>query len=191
MPYNSVVNNSPKNNMPPARPSSRPFHNRDEFLRFVREVSPHADPASVLLFGAVHRLHAHLLQSAERRLADATGLTWPKYRLLIMLAHGERDGRMDGMLPSELSTQQDISRNTASSLIAGLEADGFISRALVESDRRKFRIRLTPKGRRTVKAQMGNHFEHLGSCFANLSAEERAQLLSLLDRVQQDVANEA
>ncbi len=40
----------------------------------------------------------------------------------------------EGMKPSELSAAQGVGRNTVSALIASLEEDGFISRALHAQD---------------------------------------------------------
>jgi len=167
--------------MTPPTPG-RSFQSREAFQRFVHETCPDADPASVQLFGAIHRAGSQLKQIAERRL-EAAGLTWPKLRLLMMLMHVEREGQTDGLLPSELSERQNISRNTASALIAGLEEAGFITRELHESDHRKFLIRLTAKGRKVVAMQMAHHFRALGHSFDMLNAAEREQLLGLLHRV--------
>ena len=165
-----------------------PFRNREGFYAFVREVCPSADEASILLFAALHRTSANLMQHTEQDLEQATGLTWPKYRLLLLLLHAEHSGQTDGILPSILSERQSIGRNTASALIRGLEDKGLVTRALDAADRRKFLIRLTPNGRRIVREQMGNHFRKLSTLFSTLSPDERAQLLDLLNRVAAGLA---
>jgi len=114
---------------------SRPFQSREEFLTFVRDVSPQADVTSVLLFGQFHRAHHQLEQAAEKHL-ESVGLSWSKFRLLMHLMHCEKMNH-GGMQPSELSERQDISRNTVSALISSLEKDGLISRALHGEDRRR------------------------------------------------------
>ena len=158
------------------------FPDREKFMAFVKTISPNADVVSVLLFGLLHRASNHLVHIAEKPL-EATGLTWPQFRLLMHLMRGEKHGTTDGMMPSELSEHQNISRNTASALISSLEAHGYISRELHGTDRRKFLIRLTPKGRKLLQTQMGNHFVFLGQCFDGLTTKERQLLSGLLEKL--------
>lgn len=167
----------------------RPFQSRDEFIQFVRAVSPDADVTSVLLFGQVHRASHQLVHIAEKRL-EATGLTWPKFRLLMSLLHSEQQGNTRGIMPSELSERQNISRNTASALIGSLESDGYITRAPHGDDRRKYLIQLTPKGRKILRAQMDNHFTFIGECFAALTAKERQTLCEWLSRVNDHLGDQ-
>lgn len=173
--------------MPNDKRHPRPFQSRDEFIQFVRTISPDADVTSVLLFGQVHRASHQLVHIAEKRL-EATGLTWPKFRLLMSLLHGEQQGNAQGIMPSELSERQNISRNTVSALISSLEADDYISRAPHSDDRRKVLIQLTPKGRKILHAQMDDHFKFIGQCFASLNAKERQTLCDLLTLVNDHVA---
>ena len=87
------------------------------FRDFVRQVSPTADPASVMLFVQLLRANNRLVQVAEKELSTS-GLSWAKFRLLMNLEHSERHPDTKGLQPSELSEMQGISRNTASALIA-------------------------------------------------------------------------
>jgi DNA-binding MarR family transcriptional regulator len=155
---------------------------REKFIEFVKTISPDADVTSVLLFGHLHRASNHLIHIAEKKL-EKTGLTWPQFRLLMHLMRGEQHGQSDGMMPSELSEHQNISRNTASALINSLEESGYITRELHGTDRRKFLIKLTPKGRKLLQTQMGNHFVFLGQCFDGLTTKERQMLLKLLEKL--------
>ncbi len=168
---------------------ARPFQSRDEFIQFVRAVSPQADVNSVLLFGQIHRASNQLVHVAERKL-EATGLSWPKFRLLMSLIHSEQQGNTGGIMPSELSERQNISRNTVSALISSLEENGYISRELHGDDRRKFLIRLTPKGRKILREQMNSHFMYIGQCFETLNEKERRTLYDLLKRVNEHVAEQ-
>src|SRR5437016_6495829 len=113
------------------------FANREEFIQFVRTVSPRADINSVKLFGQLHRCHSLLDKIMERRL-EAVGLSWSQLRLLMNLLHSEKLGQPGGLQPSELSERQDISRNTVSALLSSLEKDGLVSRQLHGEDHRKF-----------------------------------------------------
>ena len=157
---------------------------RKWFLEFIRHVSPTADPTSVMLFGQVTRANNLLEQAAERNLSGA-GLTWAKFRLLMNLGRGEQHGAAQGMQPSELSDAQGVSRNTVSSLIASLEKDGLITRELHGTDHRKFVIRLTPEGRKLLKARMNDQFTFVTRCFDDFTATERQTLLEFLLRLNE------
>ncbi len=158
---------------------------QSKFLEFIREVSPSADPTSVILFGQMLRANNQLTQAAEKHLGGA-GLSWAQFRMLMSLHRSESHG-IGCMQPSELSEIQGISRNTASALIAHLEKEGLISRQLHGTDRRKFLIRLTPEGRKLLKTHLDSQFRFVTSCFEDFSAVERQTLLELLMRLNENM----
>jgi DNA-binding MarR family transcriptional regulator len=149
---------------------------------FILRVSPEADPANIRLFGLLMETRTQLVQATEKRLA-AAGLTWAKLRLLMHLAKQEYLAGSSGVQPSELSEMQDISRNTVSALINGLEAEGLVTRELHGRDRRKYVIRLTPGGREMLRARLGNHLKFVSQCFDSFNLSERDLLLDLLVRL--------
>ncbi|MBI4791082.1 MAG: MarR family transcriptional regulator [Chloroflexi bacterium] len=163
---------------------------REHFLEFIRQVSPEADPTSVLLFGQVQRASSYLIQAVEKEL-DTAGLSWAKFRLLMNLGRAEKHGAAEGVQPSELSDMQGISRNTVSALIASLEEDGLISRELHGTDRRRFVIRLTPEGRKVLKSKLNGQFKFVTHCFAMFSATERQAFLDFLTRLNQGLSEKA
>ena len=156
------------------------------FRDFVRQVSPTADPASVMLFVQLLRANNRLVQVAEKELSTS-GLSWAKFRLLMNLEHSERHPDTKGLQPSELSEMQGISRNTASALIASLERDGLITRELHGTDRRRFVIRLTPDGHKLVKNKLDSQLRFLSQCFDSLSPQERNQLAEMLTRLNEQL----
>jgi DNA-binding MarR family transcriptional regulator len=161
-----------------------------QLTEFVCGVSPEADPTSVLLFRQVLRANHQLTQAAEKGLG-AAGLSWAKFRMLLELQRHEKDATAEGMQPSELSELQEISRNTVSGLIASLEEEELVSRELHSTDRRKFVIRLTPKGRRVLKSKLTNQFLFATDCFGVFSQGERETLLRLLMRLNSSLAEKA
>ncbi|MGB8643651.1 MAG: MarR family transcriptional regulator [Anaerolineae bacterium] len=161
-----------------------------ELTQFVREVSPEADPASVMLFMQILRANSQLTQAAEKGLGVA-GLSWAKFRMMMELLRHEKRPTGEGMQPSELSERQGISRNTGSALIASLEQEELISRALHGTDRRKFVIRLTPKGRKVLKSNLTNQFLFVTDCFRGFSEVERETLLRLLIQLNSNLAEKA
>jgi MarR family transcriptional regulator, negative regulator of the multidrug operon emrRAB len=162
--------------------SSSAFQGRDTFMKFVQARSPNADVNSVLLFVQFHRAH-HLLEQAMEKNLDDVGLSWATFRVLMNLMRAEQDGPLAGLQPSELSEQQDISRNTMSALIGSLEKDELIRRELHGEDHRKFLIHLTVRGRELMQAQLAKQFEYVSDCFETMTARDRQQLLALLTRL--------
>jgi DNA-binding MarR family transcriptional regulator len=172
----------------PTAPPIGAKEQRDAHLwDFIRRVSPQADPTSILLFRQVHKAN-HLLTHAAEKQLDIAGLSWPKFQLLLALQGNETYGSGAGLQPSELSELQGVPRNTMSELLAGLEEEGLISRELHGTDRRRFVIRLTPQGRKTLKSRLGTQFREITKCFAALAAQDRATLLELLTRLTQSLS---
>ncbi len=171
--------------------STPPLRTREQrqaqLLDFIRRVDPGADLTSILLFRQVRKAD-HLLTHAAEKQLEIAGLSWPKFMVLMVLQANEALDSGTGLQPSELSELQGIPRNTVSELLAGLEEEGLISRELHGTDRRKFVIRLTPQGRRTLKSKLGTQFREITKCFAALGAPERATLLELLTRLTQSLA---
>ncbi len=158
-----------------------------QFLDFIQRVSPNADPTSILLFRQVVKAHRLLTRAAEKQL-EIAGLSWPKFQILLALQGNETYGPGGGLQPSELSELQGIPRNTVSELLASLEQEGLISRALHGTDRRRFVIRLTPQGRKTLKSRLGTQFRQMTKNFSALGTQERATLLDLLTRLTQSLS---
>ncbi len=164
-----------------------PEHRHAQFLKLIQRIDPQADPTSILLFRQVRKADRLLIHAAEKQL-EIAGLTLPKFLLLMVLQGNETYGTGNGLQPSELSDLQGIPRNSMSELLASLEADGLISRALHAKDRRKFVIHLTPQGRKALKSKLSMQSRQITKCFAAFSAEERASLLELLTRLTQSLS---
>jgi DNA-binding MarR family transcriptional regulator len=154
---------------------------------FIESVSPESDLTSVLLFLQLHKVNHLLTRTAEKEL-EIAGLSWPKFMLLLVLQSNETYGRGGGMQPSELSDLQGIPRNNVSALLAGLEEEGLISRELHGSDRRKFVIRITPQGRKTLKSKLDSQFRQITKCFASLGAQKRTTFLELVSQLTQSLS---
>ena len=158
-----------------------------ELMAFIQRINPEADPTSILLFRQVFKANQLLTHAAEKQLED-DGLTWGRFLTLLALMGKETYGTSRGLQPSELSDLLGIPRNTMSALLAGLEEEGLISRELHGTDRRKFVMRLTPQGRKTLRSKLGTQFRQATKCFAGLGAQERATLLELLTRLTQSLS---
>jgi DNA-binding MarR family transcriptional regulator len=126
---------------------------------------------------------------ADHDLHEA-GLSLPRMRLLMWLYLDERRGNTEGLSPSLLSHHQHISKNTVSSLLASLEEQGLIERALSSEDKRSFKIRLTHAGRMRMQTILPKHNSALHQVFAALSAEEQKTLLKLLSKLRESLVEQ-
>jgi MarR family transcriptional regulator, negative regulator of the multidrug operon emrRAB len=168
--------------------NARPFdtQKRDQWLTFVQELSPEADPRAIRLVGQM-RTAAQALYRINESSLTAAGLSYAKYRLLMSLLFAERFEADGALNPSEISERLGASRNTISSLIRDLEADSYIERTLDKADRRRFLIRLTAAGREIVREYAGRHFQAAGACFNQMSVEEQQQLSQLLEKLTSSI----
>ena len=96
----------------------------------------------------------------------------------------EVHGNMQGVSPTHLSHCQNVSKNTISALLRGLEEQGLVERALDPLDKRGFRIRLSQAGRDLLVNTTPRHLEHLNCLVSGLSPDERTQLIELLGKLQ-------
>lgn len=116
--------------------------------------------------------------------AQSSQLSSARLRLLLPLLVAERMGEPGKVTPTALSHFHRVSRNTISTLLRGLEAQGLITREIDPVDRRKVRIQLTDAGRALVVEQAPNLVAQSQGVFASLTAEERDTLLRLLVKVR-------
>lgn len=86
----------------------------------------------------------------------------------------------------ELTARLGIQSGSASEVIAKLEHMGLIVRTLSETDRRTADITLTEEGLRQAAEAMAQRQRRHEEMFSALSGAEKAQLLSLLEKINAD-----
>lgn len=89
----------------------------------------------------------------------------------------------DGLKQSELGAALGIDRSTMVTVIDRLESRGLVVRAPSPSDRRSYALRLSSDGRRLMQELTPRVREHEAAIAASLSASEKRQLISLLQRI--------
>jgi len=154
-----------------------------ELLRArVREVAGDVDTTGVELLVKLRMAANQFDALADERLRDF-GLSGPRWGLLVRLMAEER---LDagGATPTHLSRCQNVSKNTISALLGGLEEQGLVERSLDAEDKRVFRIRLTEAGRAIVRVTAPQHLAFLRRLVAGLTGPEQSQLLELLGKLQ-------
>lgn len=85
---------------------------------------------------------------------------------------------------SDIARRLGIERSGMVKLIDQLEAKGFLRRMPNPTDRRVYQLELTAKGHTCWSEHLKAVKAHEDRLLANLSAEERSSLISLLQRIQ-------
>jgi DNA-binding MarR family transcriptional regulator len=108
------------------------------------------------------------------------GLSMGKFTLLMQLFQADEQG----LSPSEFAERIGVTRATITSLLDGLERDGFVQRQPHPVDRRMLRIHLTEKGRELIAGILPDHFCRTTGLMANLSDREKKTFIKLLGKLQ-------
>ncbi len=87
--------------------------------------------------------------------------------------------------PSDLAAQVGVKPATMTGLLDGLERNGHVQRVPHPSDRRKVNIRLAPQGKALLDAILPGYYAHIASLMADVGQQERAELMRILDKVNQ------
>jgi DNA-binding MarR family transcriptional regulator len=147
----------------------------EELSRQYAGVDPGAVRAVVSLLRLGFELHSASSQHFARyKLSQA------RFVVLMML-HTMPGGEM---CCSDIADAVGVSRATMTGLLDGLEREGLVRRVNYPDDRRRITITLTANGRRLLDKMLPDHMERIAGVMANLSGEDRDNLLELLDKVR-------
>lgn len=125
----------------------------------------------------------------DQQATQEDNLSGPRWGLLLRLA-GEEERGNTTTTPTYLSRCQNVSKNTISSLLRGLEDQGLIARELDPHDRRIFRIRMTPAGRSLIHTTGPQRIRWHNQLVAQLTPEEKVQLVELLAKLYGSITTE-
>jgi DNA-binding MarR family transcriptional regulator len=153
---------------------------------FLQGVTGDVDPTGLRLLRLV-KTTANLYETVVSQALSAKGLSGPRWHLLIRLLVQEHRTHGAGLSPTDLSRCLNVSRNTVSALLRGLEEQGLIERTLDPDDKRMFWIRLSGAGRALVEASAPQHVDYLNGLVAGLAPAEQAQLIELLEKLYQSL----
>jgi DNA-binding MarR family transcriptional regulator len=120
------------------------------------------------------------------RLRASFDTTLPRFDLLAQLERAP-----EGLKMNELSRRMMVTGGNVTGITDQLVAEGMVDRVAVEGDRRAFRIRLTPKGRKVFNAMAQEHEDWIVQAFSALGAREIATLHKLLGKVKQQAQDRA
>src|SRR5205085_7205402 len=105
--------------------------------------------------------------------------TLPRFDLMAQL---ERSA--EGLKMNELSRRMMVTGGNVTGITDQLVAEGLVERIGVEGDRRAYRVRLTPKGRKQFHEMARQHEDWVVAAFSSLTDKEIGTLHKLLGKVK-------
>ena len=117
-----------------------------------------------------------VINRKQARLISDYGLTIPQFGVLEILYH-KGSLCINDIIEKTLSTSGNMTV-----VIENLRKDGYIKKEKSKEDQRKYMISLTDKGKDTISRIFPVHLKNIGDIFARYSAQEKEELLVLLDK---------
>jgi DNA-binding MarR family transcriptional regulator len=125
----------------------------------------------------------NLLEGRVRRLLqERFTTTLPRFDLMAQLERVP-----EGLRMGELSRQLMVTGGNVTGITDTLEREGLVARVADPADRRSFRVRLTPAGRKAFRAMAEEHERWIVAAFDGLDAADLRQLGALLGRLKAHV----
>src|SRR4051812_21011219 len=113
------------------------------------------------------------------QLRERFGTTLPRFDLMAQLERAP-----DGLKMNELSRRMMVTGGNVTGITDQLVAEGLVDRVDVQGDRRAYRVRLTPKGRKMFHDMAAQHEGWIVEAFAALNDKEIGVLHKLLGKVK-------
>jgi DNA-binding MarR family transcriptional regulator len=105
--------------------------------------------------------------------------TLPRFDLMAQLERAPT-----GLKMNELSRRMMVTGGNVTGITDQLVSEGLVERIDVEGDRRAYRVRLTPKGRKQFNDMARQHEDWIVSAFSGLSEKDISTLHKLLGKVK-------
>jgi DNA-binding MarR family transcriptional regulator len=110
--------------------------------------------------------------------------TLPRFDLMAQLERAP-----EGLKMSELSQRMMVTGGNVTGITDGLEKEGLVIREMDPTDRRVFRVKLTPEGQRQFQRMAAEHERWVVDLFGSLTQKQKKQLFDLLAELKSHVAN--
>jgi DNA-binding MarR family transcriptional regulator len=122
----------------------------------------------------------NMIESEVRgRLRQSFDCTLPRFDLLAQL-----DRHPEGLKMGELSRRMMVTGGNVTGITDQLEADGWVERIGVVNDRRAWRVRLTPRGKKAFRQMAATHEQWIVDLFAQTSEREQDLLHRSLGKLK-------
>ncbi len=154
-------------------------------LKSLLHYYPEVDLSSLRIARELNFTQTLMMTWAEEYLRSS-GLSWSKLFILLCL-RAMQDAGEKGLNPSTLSGHLSVTRNTVSTLLGGLERQGYVTREMDPEDKRRFVIRLTPAGWDAVERSSEPLFRHLQTLLGSMNCEQRVALVHGLMEFQRAI----
>jgi DNA-binding MarR family transcriptional regulator len=118
-------------------------------------------------------------KQVRSQLRERFDTTLPRFDLMAQLERAP-----DGLKMNELSRRMMVTGGNVTGITDQLVAEGLVDRVDVAGDRRAYRVRLTPKGRKLFNEMASQHESWIVDAFAGLSDKDIATLHRLLGKVK-------
>ncbi|MEO8935225.1 MAG: MarR family transcriptional regulator [Burkholderiaceae bacterium] len=126
---------------------------------------------------------SNLIETRVRsRLRGDFDCTLPRFDLVAQL-----DRHPDGLKMGELSKRLMVTGGNITGLTDQLESDGWVERTGVDNDRRAWRVRLTPRGKKAFRQMAAVHERWIAELFAEWGERDQDQLYKLLGKLKDAV----
>jgi DNA-binding MarR family transcriptional regulator len=130
-----------------------------------------------------------LITGRFRRDLIETGLSLEQFDVLVHLAWAPSGTLPLHELTASMVVADALSRSGITRLLDRMERDGFITRTVSTTDRRRFDVSLTPSGQQRFEQAWPEHADGIGRYFVEpLTPGDISELARILDRLIQ--ANE-
>ncbi len=121
----------------------------------------------------------------RQRLRQDFGTTLPRFDLLAQL-----ERQPEGMTMRELSQRLMVTGGNVTGIVDQLEAEQLVVRETQASDRRSFKVRLTPAGRRQFRKWAATHEQWVVELLGGWSHEQKATVYGLLAGLKSHLTQE-
>ncbi len=125
---------------------------------------------------------ANLFLRESARLFRPHGLTAPQYNVLNLLA-GRADGA--GYSQRELADTLVVDRSNVTGLLDRMETAGWVRRADDPSDRRVYRVELTPAGKKLWQKVAPGYADVVAQVTARLGEKQMTEALAVLEALRE------
>lgn len=139
---------------------------------------------SVRLWLRMLSLTNHIEGVVRQQLQANFQTTLPRFDLMAQLERAR-----NGLKMSELSQRMMVTGGNVTGITDGLEKEGLVVREVDASDRRVYRVRLTPEGQRQFRRMAAEHEQWVIALFDDMSERDKEQLVSLLGELKQHVTH--
>ncbi len=151
---------------------------RKEALKILADHFPGLDQDAVEATLALLTAAQELLEAHEAQIHEY-GFSRGRFSVLMLLNRSPKGEAS----PSALAKGARVTRATITGLLDGLERDGLVERIPDEEDRRRLRVRLTAKGRKSLGKMLPSHVSRVTALVAPLEKREMRTLTRLLDKI--------